>query len=51
MPAIHVSIGSAEEAHNGNAEFWCGGDGQPWLLDADSLAAGMAEATRLMAVY
>ena len=45
LPAIHVSIGSAEEAHYGNAEFWCGGDGQPWLLDADSLTAGMAEAT------
>ena len=51
MHAIHVSIGSAEEAHTRNAEFWCGGDGQPWLLDADSLAAGMAEAARLMAVY
>lgn len=50
MPAIHVSIGSAEEARKGNTEFRGGGDGQPWLLDADSLAAGMAEATRPMAV-
>ena len=26
-------------------------DGEPWLLDTDSLAAGLAEATRLIAAY
>jgi len=23
---IHVSVVSPEEAYNGNAEFWCGGE-------------------------
>jgi hypothetical protein len=23
---IHVIVASAEEAYNGNAEFWCGGE-------------------------
>jgi hypothetical protein len=26
-------------------------DGQPWLLETDSLAAALAEATRLLAAY
>jgi hypothetical protein len=26
-------------------------DGLPWLLETESLAAGLAEATRLMAAY
>ena len=72
MPPVHVSVVSAEEAYNGNAEFWCGRDlmaitvvhegrlhlridprrdGQPWLLEAESLADGVAEATRLLAAY
>jgi hypothetical protein len=23
---VHVTVASAEEASNGNAEFWCGGE-------------------------
>jgi hypothetical protein len=26
MPAIHLVLASAEEAADGNAEFWCGHD-------------------------
>jgi hypothetical protein len=71
MPRINVSVVSPQEAEEGIAEFWCGGelaavtviedgewhlridprpDGLPWLLEASSLAAGLAEATRLVAV-
>jgi len=67
---VKVIVVSAEEAEDGNAEFWCGGDlvavtiydegrlalridarpdGSPWLLDVDSLARALAEATRQIA--
>lgn len=67
MHDIHVTVVSAEEAADGTAEFWSGGrmigftrleDGDLMLrieagvaVGAHSLAAAIAEADRLLAVY
>ena len=67
MHEIHVSVVSAEEAEYGTAEFWSGGrmigftqleDGDLMLrleagvaVGAHSLAAAIAEANRLLALY
>jgi hypothetical protein len=72
MTEVRVIVASAEEASDGNVEFWCGPDllaitvihdgrlhlrvdprrdGEPWLIDTTSLAAGLAEATRDIAAY
>jgi hypothetical protein len=72
MPPIHLVVASAEEAADGNAEFWCGRelmavtvvhegrlhlrvdprrDGEPWLLEAESLAAALSEAEREIAAF
>jgi hypothetical protein len=59
MSQIRVIVVSPEEAYDGTAEFWCGGelridsrpDGQPWLIDTATLAHGLDEANRLIAAY
>lgn len=72
MPPVHVIVASAEEAADGNAEFWCGReqmaitvfyegrlhlridsrpDGEPWLIDAASLALALEDATKQIATY
>ena len=72
MPPIHLVVASAEEAADGNAEFWCGRelmavtvvhegrlhlrvdprrDGEPWLIEAESLAAALEDAEREIAAF
>ena len=72
MKIVNVVVVSPEEAQDGTAEFWCGGelmamtticegklqlriesrsDGLPWEVDTESLARGLAEATRQIAAY
>ncbi len=71
MREVSVIVVSPEEAEDGSAELWCGGqlvavtvydegrlalridsrtDGLPWLLDVESLARGLDEATRQIAL-
>jgi hypothetical protein len=72
MSQVRVIVASAEEAFDGNAEFWCGAelmavtvfedgrlqlrvdpraDGKPWLIDTDSLALALQDATQLIGAY
>ena len=72
MPPVRVIVVSAEEAADGNAEFWCGGellamtvlvdgrlhlrvdprpDGEPWLIETDSLALALQDAAQQIAAY
>ena len=72
MTLVRVIVVSPEEALDGNAEFWCGGeqmaftvfhegrlhlrvdprrDGEPWLIDADSLAQALQDAAERIAAY
>jgi hypothetical protein len=39
MSQIHVSVVSAEEAYDGNAEFWCGGE----LMGVTVLSEGLLQ--------
>jgi len=69
---VHVIVVSPEQAFDGNAEFWCGGqlmaitvfedgrlqlridprpDGEPWLIDTDSLALALRDAAQRIAAY
>ncbi|MBE2315710.1 hypothetical protein DVA67_006970 [Solirubrobacter sp. CPCC 204708] len=72
MPRVRALVVSPEEAVDGNAELWCGGellaitvlhegrlhlrldprrDGEPWLIDTETLAAALDDATRQIAAY
>jgi hypothetical protein len=72
MPDVRLVLVSAEEAYDGNAEFWCGGelmaitvlvdgrlqlrvdprpDGEPWVIETQSLARALQHATERIAVY
>jgi hypothetical protein len=72
MHEIQVSISSTEEAFDGTAELWFGGerigftcyqdcdlmlwveprrDGRPVVVGAHALAAALAQADRLLALY
>jgi hypothetical protein len=72
MPSVHLVVASAEEAADGNAEFWCGRelmavtvlhegrlhlrvdprlDGEPWLMEAASLALALEDAAQQIATY
>jgi hypothetical protein len=65
-------VASAEEAADGNAEFWCGrellavtvfhegrlhlrvdprADGEPWLIETESLALALEAAAQQIAAY
>jgi hypothetical protein len=72
MTLVHLVVASAEEAADGNIEFWTGRelmavtvlhegrmhlrvdarrDGEPWLIDAESLAAALGDAAQQLATY
>ena len=72
MPPVRVIVVSAEEAADGNAEFWCGHDlmaitvfidgqlhlrvdprpdGEPWLIETESLALALQDAAQRIAAY
>jgi hypothetical protein len=72
MTLVHLVVASAEEAADGNAEFWCGRemlaitvvhegrlhlrvdprrDGEPWLIDTESLTAALEDAVQQIATY
>jgi hypothetical protein len=72
MTLVHLVVASAEEAADGNIEFWSGRDlmavtvlhegrmhlrldprhdGEPWLIDAESLLAALQEAGQQLATY
>jgi hypothetical protein len=72
MPRVRVIVVSPEEAMDGNAEFWCGGDlmaitvlvdgqlhlrvdpradGEPWLIETESLALALQDAAQRIAAY
>jgi hypothetical protein len=72
MTLVHLVVASAEEAADGNAEFWCGRemlavtvvhegrlhlrvdprrDGEPWLIDTESLTAALEDAAQRIAAY
>ena len=72
MPLVHLVVASAEEAADGNAEFWCGPelmavtvlhegrlhlrvdprhDGEPWMLDTESLHLALEDAAQKIATY
>jgi hypothetical protein len=72
MTQVHLVVASAEEAADGNAEFWCGRelmavtvlhegrlhlrldprtDGEPWLIDTESLAHALEDAVQQIATY
>jgi hypothetical protein len=72
MPLVHLVVASAEEAADGNAEFWCGPelmavtvlhegrlhlrvdprlDGEPWLIETESLARALEDAAQQIAAY
>jgi len=72
MTLVNLVVASAEEAADGNIEFWCGReqmavtvlhegrmhlrldprrDGEPWLIDAESLTAALEDAAQQLATY
>ena len=72
MTTVEVLVVSAEEAEDGNAEFWYGRDlvgvtviqdgrlhlridprpdGEPWLIDTESLAHGITDAVHKLAAF
>jgi hypothetical protein len=72
MTLVHLVVASAEEAADGNAEFWCGRelmavtvlhegrlhlrvdprrDGEPWLIDTESLTLALEDAAQQIATY
>ena len=72
MTLVNLVVASAEEAADGNAEFWCGRemlavtvvhegrlhlrvdprrDGEPWLIDLETLAVALQDAEQQIATY
>jgi hypothetical protein len=72
MTLVHLVVASAEEAADGNIEFWSGRDlmavtvlhegrthlrldprhdGEPWLIDAESLTVALQDAAQQLATY